>query len=398
MKWPNDVQVAMPTGARPAGSAVHLSAMPGPLVTECYEDEVPLFVEAEIEIRYGSLFSTLPHFRQTGKLTPTTSTYLTRKDGKVVTVLLFDRSHNRVSVLNELIELSKAEISEFIVFVFARYASVSNIAFNAISADLGELGYPFQRFFCAEDIVIGPIATVDDYSCSLTKNTRKSIRRHANALLRSHPGVQYAILGPREVSEDLIRQIIGFNKARMADKERISAYTEEECDWIIALASARGVVCVITIDGEVCAGTVCCKVAQDYHMLVSAHDPAYDGFGMGTQCCFRSICEYIERGGKQVHLLWGRHAYKTSLGGESRRFDRIAVYRSRIDFLRNSDKVVAAAAAGYVREARLWLMNAEGQDNMKGRMATRLWRVMRQAKQRFSAIKFGTTSAIDQSI
>jgi hypothetical protein len=387
MKWPNDLQVSLPAGARPPGSAAQLFARTGGLATECYEEEVPQFVEAEIESRYGSLYSTLPHFRQTGKQTATTSTYLTRKDGKVVTVLLFNRSDKRVTVLNELIQLSTTELGEFIAFVFARYASVSNIAFNAISADVGGLRYPFQRFFCAEDIVIGPMTTVDQYCASLKKNARKSIRRQTNALLRSHPGVHYAFLLPEEVSEELIRLIIGFNKARMADKEKISSYTDEYCDWICALARARGVVCVVTIDGKVCAGSVCCRVAQDYHMLVSAHDPAYDEFGMGTQCCYRSICEYIERGGKQVHLLWGRHAYKTSLGGESRRFDRIAVYRSWVDYLRNSDTVVCAAASGYWREARLWLMNAEGQDNFKGRMATKFWRVMREAKQRVSAIK-----------
>jgi hypothetical protein len=382
MKWPNNVQVSLPIGAQPAGCAPKLPARVDRADTECYEDEVPQFAEAEIERRYGSLFSTLPHFRQTGKLTSTTSTYLTRKDGKVATVMLFNRSKKRVTVLNELMHLSQTEISEFIAFIFARYSTVSNIALNAIAADVKGLRYPFQRFFCAEDIVIGPLTTVDAYSASLTKNTRKSIRRHTNSLLRSHPGYHYAILPPEEVSEDLIRQIIGFNKARMAGKEKISAYADEECDWIVALASVRGVVSVITIDGKVCAGTVCCKVARDYHMLVSAHDPAYDEFGMGTLCCYRSICEYIERGGEQVHLLWGRHAYKASLGGAPRQFDRIAVYRSRVDYLRNFGKVVFAAAAGYSREARLWLMNAEGQDNFKGRLATKLWTVMRRAKQR----------------
>ena len=147
MKWPNDVQVSLPTGARPAGIAAHLPARAGQLVTEYYEDEVPQFVEAEIERRYGSLFSTLPHFRQAGKLMSTTSTYLTRKDGKVATVMLFNRSSKRVTVLNELIHLSTTELCEFIVFVFARYASVSSIALNAIAADVGGLRHPFQRFF-----------------------------------------------------------------------------------------------------------------------------------------------------------------------------------------------------------------------------------------------------------
>ena len=387
MKWPNEVQVTLPTRAQAAGNKLQLSAKGGPLVTECYEEEVPRFVGEEIAQRYGSLFSTLPHFRQTGQLTDTTSTYITRKNGKVETVLLFDRNGQQIVVLNELIQISTTEAHDFIAFVFTRYESISNIVFNAITTDLGGLHYPFQQFICAEDIVIGPLTTVDAYCSSLSKNIRKSIRRQANALRRSHPGFHFAILPRETVSEDLVRLIIGLHKARMADQQKISAYTDDECDWIVALASTLGVVSVLTIDGKVCAGTVCCKVGQGFHMLVCAHDPAYDLFGMGTLCCHRSICEYIARGGKQVHMLWGRHAYKTSLGATPRQFDRIAVYRSQADYWRNVDKVLFAAAAGYLREARLWLMNAEGQDTFKGRIATRLWRVLRQVKRRVIAVK-----------
>lgn len=386
MKWPNEVQVRRSTPA-PDGSLAQLFAPDDRLVKKCFEHEIPRFVETEIERRYGSLFSTLPHFRQTGKLTATTSAYIARKNGKVETLLLYDRSDKRVTVLNELIHLSKTEAREFIAFVFDRYASVNNIAFNAITADLGGLRYPFQRFFCAEDIVIGPLATVHEYSSSLTKNTRKSIRRHANALLRSHPSYRFPILPPEVVNKDLVRLIIGFNKARMADKEKISAYTDEECEWIIALSSTRGLVSVVTIDGKVCAGTVCCKAGHEYHMLITAHDSAYDQFGMGILCCYRTVCEYIQRGGKQVHLLWGRHAYKASLGGVPRQFDRITVYRNKVDYLRDFDKLGFAAAAGYIREARLWLMNVECRDTVKGRIATMLWRALRQEKQRITAIK-----------
>lgn len=387
MKWPNGMQVTLPTPAGPIGAAALAPAPGARFATECYENEVPQFVEAEIERRYGSLFSALPHLRQTGKLTAATSTYVTRKDGQVATVLLFARSDRRVTVLNELIHLSNEDVGEFIAFVFARYESVRNISFNAITADLRGLPYPFQRYFCAEDIVIAPINSVDDYSASLKKSTRKSIRRHGNLLLRAHPSYSYAVLPSQAVSEELVRHIIGFNKARMADKDRISAYTEEESDWVCALASARGLVGVVTIDGRVCAGAVCCNVAGRYFLLVTAHDPEYDQFGLGILCCYRTICECIERDGKEVHLLWGRHAYKASLCGVPRRFDRIAVYRSRGDYLRNLDKVVVAAASGCLREARLWLVNAEGQENLKGRIATRLWRFLRRAKRSVAAMK-----------
>lgn len=357
------------------------------VVTTCHENEVPQFVEAEIERRYGSLFAALPHLRHSGKLSATTCTYVTRRNGRTETLLLFDRRGSSVAVLNELIHLADHEIAAFVAFIFARYDSVREISFNAITADLAGLAYPVQRYFCAEDIVIAPLTNVDDYSARLKKSTRKSIRRHSNALLRAHPAYQFTVLPSSEVSADLVRQIIGFNKARMADKDRISAYTDAESEWVTALAGARGMAGVLTIDGQVCAGSICCNIGGRYSLLVSAHDPGYDQFGLGFLCCYRTICECIGRNGSEVHLLWGRHEYKASLCGVPQRFDRISVYRNRIAYLRKFDKVIGAAAAGLLREARLWLVNAEGQDSRTGRMADKLWRFLRHAKRAVKAIR-----------
>ncbi len=357
-----------------------------PRTTACYDNDVPAFVEADIARLYGSLFATLPHLRQCGKLGPTVSTYVTRHNGIVDTVLLFQRQGDRVTVLNELIALSARDIGAFSDFVFARYPSVARIGLNAVSADLAALPYPSQRFVCAEDIVVTPLTTVDAYTRGLSKNIRKTMRRHTNALRRERPSYHYAVLPSEAVTDALVRDIIGFNRARMAVKERISAYTDQETAWILALTRASGIVSVITIDGKVCAGAVCCSVADHYYMLVGAHDPAFDEFGLGTLCCYQSICSYIERGARHLHLLWGRHPYKTSLGGVPRRFDRITVYRSGLACLRHLDHAAFTALTGGAREARLWLVDAEAEDSVRGRMAARLWRVMRPAKRTLRAL------------
>ena len=125
MKWPNEVQLTLPTRTRAAGNKLRLPAKGGRLVTECYEDEVPHFVGEEIAQHYGGLFSARPHFRQTGQLTDTTSTYITRKNGKVETVFLFDRNGRQVIVLNQLIQISKMEAHDFSAFVFSRSRSCS---------------------------------------------------------------------------------------------------------------------------------------------------------------------------------------------------------------------------------------------------------------------------------
>ena len=125
MKWPNEVQVTLPTRTRAAGNKLQLSAKARRLVTEYYEDEVPYFVSEEIAQHYGNLFSARPHFRQTGQLTDTTNTYITRKKGTVEILLLFDRNGQQVIVLNQLIQMSKMEAHDFSAFVFSRSRSCS---------------------------------------------------------------------------------------------------------------------------------------------------------------------------------------------------------------------------------------------------------------------------------
>jgi hypothetical protein len=346
----------------------------------CHEHTIPAFVEEQIEHRYGSLFSALPHLLHTGKLGITTSTYVQHKEGQVQTLLLFDRNDRRVTVLNELICLSREETATFAAFVFARYPSVSTISLNAVSADLSRLPYPSQRYFCSEDIVIGPLAGFDDYTQSLKKSTRKSIRRHGNALLRAWPSATFSVLSTQAITAPLVRQIIGFNKARMANKERVSAYTETESEWIVAMARARGLAITITIGGRLCGGAVCCNIGGRFFLLVTAHDPEFDQFGLGMLCSHRVVSECIARGATEVHLLWGRLPYKTDLGGIPRRFDRITIYRSHAAWLRCPDKAMLAAITGLARELRLWLTNAEGQPTVQGRLANLLWRCARRAK------------------
>ena len=87
------------------------------------------------------------------------------------------------------------------------------------------------------------------------------------------------------------------------------------------------------------------------------------------------------------HDQVSRLGIASCLCGTPWQFDRITVYRSRVDYLRNLSKLALAALPGYVREACPWFVNAEGQENPKGRVAVRLWRVARRSKRSLFAMK-----------
>jgi hypothetical protein len=345
-----------------------------------HENEVPHFVEAELDRRYGSLFSSLLHFRIKERLTPRTSTYVSRRGDEIVSVLLFEREAGKVTVFNDLIEIGEEEVRLFVDCIFATYESVTTICFPTIQTHLRHFPYPYQQFFSAEDIVISLPDTAQLYLQSLGKNTRRNVKRYNDAITRSYPAYSYRILPSEEMSEELIRHIIGFNKFRMADKSKVSAINDDEERWIIALAKTCGLVGVVTIDGRVCAGSICCRIADNYYMLVIGHAPEYNDFSLGTLCCYQTICACIEQGGKELHFMWGRLDYKYSFLGVQRAYDRVDIYRTRAAFLRNTMVVVKTAVAGHIREAKFWLLDCERRDDPKSKFVKKVLNAWRQSK------------------
>jgi hypothetical protein len=351
------------------------------ITTECYENEIPHFVSTEMDRLYGSLFSSLLHFTASKKLTHNTNTYIAHQAGRLQTVLLFRIDSRRIKVLNELIEISGSEIHRFANYVFKTYKLVTSISFHAIRTDFQITSYPYQKFYCAEDIIISLPDTAPIYLRGLGKNTRRNIKRYNEAILRANPSYCYKILSNEEINEDLICHIIGLNKERMAGKNKISVFDDKETQWIIAIAAASGLVGIVTIDGRICAGSICCRIADNYYMLVIAHDSAYNDFSLGTLCCYQTICECIDRGGKELHFMWGRLDYKYTLQAVQRGYDQLDIYRTRADLFRNLNVVLKTALTGHIREAKFWLLDRERQHDIGSRAATKFLNFLRFSKQ-----------------
>src|SRR2546425_1120584 len=100
------------------------------ITISCFVHEVPPFAEAEMENLYGSLYSSLTKFRIYGGVGDA-STYVVRKDGKVIVVFLFRLNKGRVQVMNEVIRIDEEEIRRFSETIFLKFRSASVISFNA---------------------------------------------------------------------------------------------------------------------------------------------------------------------------------------------------------------------------------------------------------------------------
>jgi hypothetical protein len=320
-----------------------------------YENEVPQFIEAEMDLLYGNIFSSPTNFRICDGDLKNVNTYVVRRDQKIITVFLFRHEDGKIQVMNEVITISSEEMDRFADYVFNRFGSVNLISFKAIQTDIKRFSYPYQRFNYSEDIAMALPATPDEYLASLGKNTRRNIKRYVEKITRGLPSYSFNVYAEDAVDERYIREIVQFNQARMASKNKISSLDENETQRITKLAKACGLVGVITINGRICAGAVSYRTGDNYFLDVLAHDPQYDNYWIGILCCYWTICECISRGGKEFHFLWGRYDYKFILGAVRRDLDYVAVYRSHLQFLRHADIALGIAYRGYLRQAKLWL-------------------------------------------
>jgi hypothetical protein len=151
-----------------------------------YENEVPAFVEAELERLYAHLFASLARFRIYGKLA-NAGTYVVRKDGRVVTLLLFRREQGRLAVLNEMCSISEDELRRFARVMFNTDRSTALIVFTSIRTTLSRLPFPYQRFNACEDFVLTLPATAEQYRALLGKNMRRNVKRYSDKLMQDFP-------------------------------------------------------------------------------------------------------------------------------------------------------------------------------------------------------------------
>jgi CelD/BcsL family acetyltransferase involved in cellulose biosynthesis len=324
----------------------------------CDSGELLRVFEFALEQQYENIFSTIAQFRVAGAMRDVIALAIRRR-GQVAAVFLFRIERNKAIVLNEAIHIDHDSLERAAAHIFKMYKSVAVISWHAIQTDVERLPFPFQRFNYSEDIVVRLPPSEQDYLAMLGKATRKNLIRHRNRLKRDYPSLGHRVYAGQEIQESHIRQIVAFNCARMAGKHKKSGFHDEEVQRLITLATTHGVVSVVTIDGRICAGSICHRVGHNYFMEVSAHDPQFDEYRLGTLSCYLAICTAIRLKGTELHLLWGRDEYKYLLHGEQRDLDNVLVYRSRLHMLRNGWFALETAFHGLRRRVKL-VVNSSG--------------------------------------
>jgi hypothetical protein len=324
----------------------------------CYQGRIPPFAELALESLYGSLYSSISKLRLHGEL-DTATTYAAWRGSELVMVLLFRQQEGNIIVLNEGMQLEANDIETFIHFAFSKLDGVNSIHFHAVAPERISYSRPALCLPCTEDIVIHLPNSEEDYLNRLGKSTRKSTRQSLARAQRTLPAFRHEVRPGKEVSEQVLRDIIGFNHARMALKQRTSAINSEASDKLIALIHERGVVGMASVEGRLCGGTLACRIGNDLHSLVNAHNPAYDAFGLGRVCRHLMIVYAIQMQLQRFHLMGGQFASKRMVLGERQPLYHLAFYRSRVQQLLQLGDIAPVLLRSAAYQMQAWLEHQE---------------------------------------
>jgi hypothetical protein len=345
----------------------------------CYEDEVPPFVEAEMDRLYGHINSSLSHFivrrRAQGA-----STYVARCGSQALAILLFKREKGKVSVINEMIRIEEGEILRFANYIFTAYDSISTISFSFIQKDIRRLPFPAQQFNSSEDIVLTLPATPKAYLASLGKNMRRNIKRYTETLAHDFPSYRYQVYERENIGEQDVRDIINLNKTRISGKNIIFGVGHEETEWIVQLVKVCGLVGIATIEGRICGGAIAFRIGENYFMHIIGHDPKYNDYSLGILCYYLTICEGILRGGKEFHFSWGRYEYKYRLLGVQRDMASLDIYRSYKPYLLNANVVIKNAIKTNIQRTKMHMLDLERQNSFSARLISKGIKFLRKLK------------------
>ena len=347
---------------------------------ECHLHGIPDSIARQIDEHYGALYASTRQLRLAHRLEGDIWVYRSHTAGFVHAIFLYTCSGREIRVLSEQIGAVACEVERFVEYLFEHHPEVIRILFYGL--DMGKLRTtrPYQRYFCGEDFVIPAVGSEAAYIDKLGKSTKRTIRRRSTALTQRHPSMRFETLEAAEINPALVARIIAFNRVRMATKNKMSTYCDEDAERLAALAASDGMAGIVRVDGEIVAGSVCARIGHNYYMMVSSHALSFDEFSLGFLCCYWTAQACLRRGAREINLMGGRLDYKYALLGDARKYDSLCVYRSHramFDFLPD---VIGTACRGSLIEVKSALLDCERKPGAAAQLVAhgiRTWRAVK---------------------
>jgi hypothetical protein len=327
------------------------TVQPGEMSISCYIDEIPPFIETELVRLYATLHSSLPFFKVFRSIEHV-SCYVVLRDDEPNIIILFTYRNRRIDVLNEMIEIEQKEIYRFTQYIFIKFPEADIISFKALKTNAYRFGFPMQKYDAKDTYVIALPDTPQEYTARMGKSTRTNIRYQTNNVSRNYPSFTTKFYVNQDIDEQCVREILRFSENRI--KTKVAGFNHNE-ERIIRLARMCGFVCVLLIDGRVCAGSINYRVGSSYFGEVIGHDIQYEKYGLGKLVLYQTICEAIVRGGRKFFLGGGVFGFKSRMLGVQLCMDELQIYRSYGKLILNIDQAAKTIVVAYIRKLKSWL-------------------------------------------
>lgn len=344
-----------------------------------YENCVPTFVAEELDQLYQNLHSSFLHDVLRHKASRA-STYVVRRDGVAVVMLLLTFEARRIAVLNEMIDLSQPELDQFSRYMFARYPAVESISFSLIGKEIGRLHFPSHQHGGSEDIVLTLPASADAYLGALSAKMRRNIRYCLRLIARDNPTFRCETAYGKAINPHYLDELITLKKSNIDAKNLTFGIDDSELASMVQQAKQCGLVTVVLINEKVCGGSISLRVKDDFFGQIVCYDQDYKRYSLGILCTYLTICDQIALAGRESHLCWGRYPFKYKLGGVQRDRANLDIYRSRAAYCRNGGLVLARTVLTCLQRVKNRLLDMERGDDPVSRAGAGLIRVLRKIK------------------
>jgi CelD/BcsL family acetyltransferase involved in cellulose biosynthesis len=312
-------------------------------------DAAPPASLEQLSLLYNTIFSTLDWWETQDLKTPTGICELTDPRH----ILAFTKDGRDVEILNKVFFIRPEDVRRACQAIFRSFPDVDRIRLEILFPP-SALGLPHRLTATGEHMVIDLPAGVAEYDASLGKRTRGNIRNFQNRLRRDHPDVVTRVSVPGDGADALFEQFLAWKMERFHSQGRTTFWEDlpYQVDRFKALARRRAEVHVTSIDGAPAAIRMMFPVGVTTVSLQGSFDPAYSRYRLGLLSSYWAICDAIERGMRQINLLWGTTDYKSHLGATPRPTGNVSIYRSRLARLRASDEALVVARRECGRRAR----------------------------------------------
>ncbi len=327
---------------------------------ERFESGISVEVIEGLENCYGSLHALYQFFQLHENSHNNLVSWLLYREKKLSSVLLCQIEASHLRVITEMMTITESDLKQFTHAVFNRYKNIKSITFNASELPHILPDWPHQQFNCSENYIIDLPASSEQYFLSLGRATRKTIKSANSKFRRDFPDFLLRICEARDFSptaqQAFYKKLQLYKQVSMRSRDKNMVIDEIENRRLLALIAERGVFVFVMINGEMRAGSIACKVGRNMVMLMSAADPLLASYRLGFLVCYWAVCDAIERGNQQCHLLWGRYHYKTQLGAQPHDLMRAVFYRSYVAMSLSPLLVLSMFKKHLAMRCRNWLI------------------------------------------